>query len=277
MRRPHRTLASSLLIVAALSAATFADTTLVYDASFVDGSTEPSVDQLGLGSMQAGDSQIPDSNPTATPGNGEIVLGVTRPASLASGVVSSGMWVTPVNFDQGSVVGLQARFVRPSGPSSGGWAVGVGARTGDQNDLGTDTRVTANLTSRAGGTARLQVPFGATSQTNIDVPPAMYDAIFRTDDPEAFTLGLLVDRKLGNATASLTVDGFPVLSRSFQLKDFQATQGPVITAVGAAIANGSASGQTVTVHLRDFRIYVGKQRCPQSQPRCVSGLQWGRR
>ncbi len=172
------------------------------------------------------------------------------------------MWVTPVNFDQGSLFALQAKYVRPDGPSSGGWAVAVQARTGHQADLATETRVTANLTARAGGTARLQVPFGATSPTFVDVPPAMYYAIYRSDDPEAFTLGLLVDRVSGNATASLAVDGIPVLSRSFQLKDFQADDGPTITAVGAPIANGNASGETVTVHLRDFRIYVGKHRCP---------------
>ena len=79
------------------------------------------------------------------------------------------------------------------------------------------------LNVRAGGTARLNVPRGATSQTFVDVPAPMYDAIFRLNDPEPYMLQLLVDRVTGNGSASLKVGDFPVLSRSFQLSQFQAT------------------------------------------------------
>jgi hypothetical protein len=264
-----KTLVNSILIVAALSAATFADTTLVYDASFGGDTFQPSVDKAEFGPLKPGDTEVAGSNPTATPDNGQVVLSVTRPADLASGVVSSGLFVTGLNFDQGSLFGLQATFIRPLGPSSGGWAAGaLNARTGDESDLDDEVRVNATLNVRAGGTARLNVPRGATSQTFVDVPAPMYDAIFRLNDPEPYTLQLLVDRVTGNGTASLKVGDFPALSRSFQLSQFQANSGPAITAVGPTIANGSASGQTVSVHVRNFRIYTGKHRCPPSQPLC---------
>ena len=196
-------------------------------------------------------------------------MSVTRPTTLLSGVVSSGLFATNVNFEQGSLLGLQATFVAPVGPSSGGWAAGaLNARTGDESDLAGEIRVNATLNVRAGGTARLNVPFGAVSQTFIDVPAPVYAAIFRPDNPEPFTLQLLVDRRTGNGRASLRVGDFPILSRSFQLSQFQSHSGPAISAVGPTIANANASGQTVSVHLRDFRIYTGKRRCPASQPLC---------
>jgi hypothetical protein len=270
MRHGSRTLASSVLIVAALSAATFADTTLVYNASFGGDSFQPSVDKLEIGALKAGDTEIAGTNPAATPDKGEVVLSITRPAGLASGVVvSSGLFATGLNFDQGSVVGLQATFIRPAGPKSGGWAAAaLNARTGDESDLGGETRVNVTVNVRADGTARLNVPFGATSQTFVAVPAPVYDAIFRPNDPEPFTLQLLVDRVTGNGRASMKVGDFPVLSRSFQLAEFQANSGPAITVLGPTIANANATGQTVSVHVRDFRIYAGKHRCPASQPLC---------
>lgn len=258
-----------LLIVAALSAATFADTALVYNVSFGDDSFAPSVDKLEIGTLKPGDAGITGANPGATHQKGEVVLSVTRPTGLVTGVASSGLFATGLNFDQGSLFGLQATFIAPVGPSSGGWAAGaLNARTGGESDLASETRVNATLNVRAGGTARLNVPRGAVSQTFVDVPTPVYDAIFRANDPEPFTLQLLVDRRTGNGRASLKVGDFPVLSRSFQLSQFQSNGGPAISAVGPTIANANASGQTVSVRVRDFRIYVGKGRCPASQPLC---------
>ena len=259
---------SSLLFVVALSAATFADTSLVYVASFGSNTLAPSLDKLRFGSLKRGDAEIYGSNPTATLVDGEVVLSVTRPADLSGGVVASGVFNTNVRFDQGSLFGLQATFIRPAGPITGGWAAALSARTGDESDLFEETRVNASLSARPGGTARLNVPFGATSPTSVDLPAPVYEAIFRPDNPEPFTLQLLVDRVTGNGNASLRVGDFPVLSRSFQLSQFQANSGDPITAVGPAIANANAPGQTVSVRLRDFRIYVGKHRCPPTQPLC---------
>jgi len=269
MRRlwmPVRCICAAVL----LSAAAFEGTTLVYKASFGGGTLVPSLDKLDFGALKPGSTEVANTNPTASLDKGEVTLGVTRPTGLATGVVaSSGVFVTDLEFDQGSLFGLQATFVGPRGPSSGGWAAGaLSARTGDESDLNGETRVNATLNARVGGTARLNVPFGATSQTFVDVPAPMYAAIFRLTDPAPYTIRLLVDRISGTGRASLSVDGFAPLSRTFQLSDFQAESGPSITAVGATIANANAPGQTVTVRMRDFRIYTGKHRCPASQPLC---------
>lgn len=258
----------SLLFVTALSAATFADTSLIYIASFGNDTLEAAFDKLGFGALKRGDSEIDGSSPTATLDNGEVVLSVTRPADLVGNVAASGVFNTNVRFDQGSLFGLQATFVRPIGPISGGWGPALNARTGAESDLFSATRVNATLNVRPGGNARLNVPFGATSPTFVDLPGPVYDAIFRSDNPEPFTLQLLVDRITGNGSASLKVADFPVLSKSFQLSQFKANSGDPITAVGPAVANANAPGQTVSVHVRDFRIYVGKHRCPPTQPLC---------
>lgn len=262
-----KTLTRSTVLVFALSAATFADTKLVYNASFGDYSLSPSLDKHEFGALKPGDTEIDGANPTGTLGDGEVVLAVTRPADLASGVVvSSGLYVTPVRFRQGSVWGLQSTFVRPIGPISGGWATVLNARTGDESDLNGEVRVSASLNVRPGEAARLNVPRGATSQTFVDLPPAMYDAIFRRDEP--FTIRLLIDRVSGEGTASLKVGDFPVLSRTFQLSEFQANSGPDVEAVGPAVANANAPGQAVSVRVRDFRIYEGQRLCPPTQPLC---------
>ena len=112
------------------------------------------------------------------------------------------------------------------------------------------------------------MPFGAAAQTFVELPGPMYQAIFRTDDPEPFTLQLIVDRISGNGRASLMVEGFPTLTRTFQLSNFTADAGPAISAVGTAIGNANAPGQTISVRMRDFRIYTAKHRCPASQPLC---------
>lgn len=260
------TLTRSMALVIALSAATFADTRLVYNSSFGDFSLSPSLDTHEFGTLQPGDTEVEGANPTVTTGDGEVVLSVTRPADLAGGVVvSSGLYVTDVGFGKGTIWGLQGTFVRPVGPISGGWAAVLNARTGDERDLPGEIRVNASLNVRPGEMARLNVPFGATSQTSVDVPPPMYDAIFRHDEP--FTLQLLIDRISGNGTASLKVGDFPLLSKTFQLSQFQANSGPDIEAVGPAVANANAPGQ-VSVRVRGFRIYEGQRRCRPTQPLC---------
>jgi hypothetical protein len=259
-----------LPLVALLSAATVADTQLVYNASFGGGSLVPSVDKLGYGAMKPGDTEIANTDPRAIPERGEVTLSVTRPVGLAAGtVVSSGLFIPDRDFDQGSRFVLQATFVGPDGPSSGGWAAAsLSSKTGDESDLNGDVRLNTTINVRAGGTARLNVPFGAASQTFVELPGPMYNAIFRKTDPEPFTLQLLVDRITGTGRTSLMVEGFATLSRTFQLSDFKAESGPAITAVGTAVGNANAPGQTISVRVRDFRIYTGKHRCPASQPLC---------
>jgi hypothetical protein len=105
----------------------------------------------------------------------------------------------------------------------------------------------------------LNVPLGAASPTFVDLPPELYDAIYRDVDPEPFVLELEIDRVTGFGTASLKV-GDAVLSRNFVLSDFRANAGPIITAVGPSIANANATGASVSVHVREFRIYSGQHR-----------------
>lgn len=261
-----KTLTRSLVLVIALSAATFADTRLVYNSSFGDFSLSPSLDTHDFGTPLPGSTEVAGANPTVTTGDGEVVLSVTRPSDLASGVVvSSGLYITPVRYGPGTILGLQGTFVKPVGPTSGGWAAVLNARTGNERDLPAEIRVNASLNVRPGETARLNVPFGATSQTSADLPPDMYDAIFRHDEP--FTLQLLIDRVSGNGTASLKVGDLPPLSKTFQLSQFLANSGPNIEAVGPAVANANAPGQ-VSVRVRSFRMYEGQRRCPPTQPLC---------
>jgi len=270
MRFHFAFLAKSVAIVSLLSGAAAADTQLVYFASFGGGSLTPSLDKLGFGALKRGDTEIANTDPRAVPARGEVALSITRPVGLATGTVaSSGLFVTDLDFDQGSRFMLQATFVGPDGPSSGGWAAAaLSGKTGDESDLNSDLRVNATINVRAGGVARLNVPFGATVQTFVEIPGPMYQAIFRKIDPEPFTLQLMIDRISGNGRASLLVEGFPTLTRTFMLADFKAHDGPPITAVGTAIGNANAPAQTISVRVRDFRIYTGKHRCPASQPLC---------
>ena len=230
---------------------------LVYQASFPNGSYDSSVDRLHLGALKKGDSQIANSYPTWNAAPGEVVMKITRPAGVPSTVaVSAGVFAQPVSFAAGSRLRLSATFVAPSGPLDiGGWAVAVSARTGGQNDLPTDTRATVTLQSRPNGIARLNVPFGSTAPTSVFLTAAVHKLIFGAH-PKPFTIELSIDRVTGKGEASLKVEN-RVLSAGFNLSDFSAAPGsPVITAVGAAVANANAPGATVSVHLRDFRIYT---------------------
>ena len=229
---------------------------LAYQATFPNGSLQASVDHLGVGPMVMGDSNTADSNPTFTRLPGELLIAVTHPVGLSPATVASaGVFVTPVQFGPGSILRMSGTFRAPMGPLAiGGWAVALAARTGDQDDLATDTRVTVTLRALPGGMLRLNVPFGAASRTFLDLPVAVRDEIFSAVAPKPFTLELSIDRTTGMAQATLTVENrvFPL---SFALSDF-GVNGPPITAVGATIANAGAPGQTVSVHVRDFEIYT---------------------
>jgi hypothetical protein len=231
-----------------------------YNAARANDSLNPSIDTSvpGIGALQFGHSEINNPNPVHTVGNGEIVLGVTLPLTVVSVSVTSGVFATPVDFATGSIFELRGRYVAPAGPSNGGWAVGILARTGDARDLTTITqKVVATLQFRPGATARLNIPYGATAHTPVDLPKADYDAITNSLNPTPFTLALLVDRVMGTGTAILTVNE-TAFSSSFKLKDFQANSGPAITAVGTVIANATASGDSVDVHVTDFEIFLVK-------------------
>jgi hypothetical protein len=230
---------------------------LVYQAAFPNGSLQASVDHLRIGPMVTGDSQVANSNPTYTRLPGELLMAITHPVGLPIPMVASaGIFSTPVNFGPGSVFRLSATFRAPVGPLAiSGWAIGLSARTGNADDLASATRVTAVLRTAPGGVLRLNIPFGSTLPTFVVLPTAIRDEIFSAVAPKPFTLDLSINRITGMGGATLTVDN-DVFPLTFALSDFRANGGPIITAVGASIANAGAPGQTVSVHVRDFRIYA---------------------
>jgi len=231
---------------------------LAYQASFPNGSLESSVDHLNIGPMQAGDTLIPDTNPTIEKRPGEIFISISRPVDLSPDLYPAmGVWATPVDFGPGTVSRISATYRAPVGPlPGGGFAIGINAKTGNKDDLTTDTRIAVTINVRPGFVVRLSVPFGATQPTAMPLPQAAKDAMFSTTDPEPFTLELTMDRKLGKGKAQLTV-GDQVFSLDFTLSDFLKDGGPSITAVGPGLAvNPNAPGQTASVHVRDFRIYT---------------------
>lgn len=236
------------------SAASSADLPPVYQASFLNSASSPSLDSLRVGALQPGFSAL-TQNPTFTPGSEGMTIGLTRPNDpTLVGPVGAGLFATPVSFGQGSIFALQATFVAPIGPHEGGnvWAAAVGARTGDQDDLAEETRLAATFQVRGDG-ARLNV-VGATApanQPNLSQP--IYDSIFDPTNPQPFTLYLLVNRETGGGTAMLTVGAFTT-SVNFLMAAFQANAGPAVTAVGPSLAVNNLPGQSASITVRDFSI-----------------------
>lgn len=232
---------------------------LAYLVNFHNGSLDSSVDHLGAGAMVPGDPLIPNSSPTVSALPGEILVSIHRPLGLSFDLIpSESVWATPVHFAPGSVVRLSATFRAPAGPlPGGGFAIGVNARTGGKDDVAPDNeRIATTINVRPGFVVRLNVPFGSTQPTNMVLPQAVKDAIFSATDPQPFTLSLTIDRVSGTGKSELKV-GDQVYSLTFELSDFRADGGPIITAVGPGIAvNSNGPGQTASVHVREFRIYA---------------------
>lgn len=232
---------------------------LAYEASFPNGSLDSSIDKLNLGPMQPGDTLIPGSNPTFTPLKGEFLVGITRPVDLPpDSIPAASLWATPVDFGPGSVSRIRATFIAPVGPyaTTGGFAMGLVAKTGGKDDLAEEPRIATTVNVRRNQLVRFNVPFGSVETRNMVLPQDVKDAIFSTTDPQPFTLELTVDRTTGTGTAKLMVID-QVFTLTFTLADFTASGGPAITSVGPGIAvNSNGPGQTASVHVRDFRIYA---------------------
>lgn len=233
---------------------------LAYLATFPNGSLEPSLDKLNAGPMEASDPLIPDSNPTIVAAPGEVIVSIHRPLGLSPDEIpAESIFARPVKFGPGSVVRIRATFIAPVGPyaTTGGFAMGLGARTGGKDDLSTETRVFATVNVRPNQLVRFQVPFGSVEPRNTVLPQDVKDAIFSTTDPQPFTIEMTIDRRDGTGTVKLMVIDQVFALPSFHLSDFLADGGPVITAVGPGIAvNSNGPGQTASVHIREFRIYT---------------------
>jgi hypothetical protein len=253
------------------AALALSDLTLVYDANFDDGTLNPSVDSLGIGAMQIGDTLIPGSNPSAVIENGGVTLSITRPSGAPPGPVDVGLVATPVSFGLGSIVGIRAVYELPIGPHDAGtqWALGLVARTGPVDDLPAALRATATFTV-AGNVARLNTPFASTPAGLPTVPQSVYDAIFSGDDPATLTLELIVDRTTGLAYASLTSDSYFISRSNFTYANFGANFGPTITAVQPTIAISSGSDVTASVRVLDFQVFEAPE--PATWALFCSGL-----
>jgi hypothetical protein len=232
---------------------------LAYQATFPSGSLDASPDMLNVGPMQVGDTLVPDSNPTFEKGPGDIILGITRPVGLDPElIVAQSVWATGLNFGPGSVVRIRATFIAPAGPiPGGGFAIGLGAKTGGRDDLASDTRVFTTINVRPNFLVRLNVPFGSVETTNTVLPAEIKNMIFSATDPQPFTLELTIDRVHGTGQSKLTVGDKIVGPLSFHLSDFLRDSGPSITAAGPGIAvNSNGPGKTASVRVREFRIYT---------------------
>ena len=244
-----------MLLAMPVSSANAVELQPVYNAVLSNGSLAPSLDSLGVGDLQPGFT-LASADPTFTFSGDGTTVSLTRPTDpTLVGPVGAGLFATPVSFGKESVFALQATFLAPNGPHDIGnvWAAAVGARTGDQDDLAQETRVAATFQVRAGG-ARLNV-VGATAPANqLNLAQPIYDSIFDPNNPEPFTLYLLVNRATGNGTAKLTVGSYTT-SVDFLLADFQPNAGPPITAVGPSIAVSNGPGRTASITVRDFWVF----------------------
>ena len=231
---------------------------LAYLANFSQGSLDAALDKLGAGALQFGAFEVPGSNPTIEPRPGEILVSDYRPVGLDPDVIpASGVWATQLNFGPGTVSRYRATFIAPTGPlPGGGFAVGVNAKTGDKNDVFTDTRIAATVNVRPGFLVRFGVPFGSTEPARVVLPDDVKTAMFSSTDPQPFTIELTVNRTNGEGTAKLMVID-QVFTVPFTLSDFLKDSGPAISAVGPGIAvNSNAPGQTASVRVREFRIFA---------------------
>ena len=234
---------------------------LSYLATFPNGSLGAARDNLSPGAMQPGPTLIPGTNPTFTPLKGEFLVGITRPVDLPPDMIpAASIWATPVNFGPGSISRISTTFIAPVGPyaTTGGFAMGLVAKTGGKDDLGeSEPKIAVTVNVRPNQLVRFQVPFGSAEPRNIVLPQGVKDAIFSTTDPQPFTIELTIDRREGTGTVKLTVIDQVFSLPSFPLSDFLADSGPTITAIGPGIAvNSNGPGQSASVHVRDFRIYT---------------------
>lgn len=247
------------VIIRGTGTADAAQLRLAYLATFANGSLASSVDRLNAGPMQLGDTLVPNSNPTFEKGTGDIVLGITRPVDLSPDLVAAqSAWATHLDFGPGTISRIRATFIAPVGPiPAGGFAIGLGAKTGGNEDIPDQPRVFTTINVRPGFLVRFNVPFGAVETTNTVLSPEIKDLIFSTTDPQPFTLELTIDRTNGIGQAKLTVGDRVVGPLTFHLAEFLEGSGPTITAAGAGPAvNANGPGETASVHVRDFRIYA---------------------
>ena len=244
---------------------------LAYHAVFPGGSLNCFMDRIHSTpqALQEGDGQVPGQTSSFTPGTQGKVLHLTTPDAIplipgdpdANTQTSSvGLFSTGLNFGPGTFFSTRATFVRPNGPFGGkSWAVTLNARTGDKNDLGTEKRLNMTLRFRS-GVATLNAFENGQLLKSTPVPAPVYNSIVSSSQP--FTLELIVSRITGKGAAILTTAGASPLPLQFGLSSFRSTSGPVISAVGPALANCCAAGKSASVELTDFQILAHPSTLP---------------
>jgi hypothetical protein len=240
-----------------------AQSQIVYHAWFPNGSLECGYVDYIHGTrqpMKYGDGRVADTTGIlfgAAP-SGALAMGLTAPNPIQPDTTPSvGVFSTDLNFGSGRVFTTQATFRALDGPRlpGNGWAVGVAARTGDENDLESDTRlaVVFRILEDKGAVLRVLEADDRLDQRPVD--DGVVASIFNRTSPQPFTLKLVVDRQTGKGAASLTAGSY-VLEFPFEMKTFLATSGPPITTIGASVANCCAPGRTVYAEVSDFQILV---------------------
>jgi hypothetical protein len=244
---------------------------LAYHAIFPGASLSCFMDRIHSTpqALEQGEGQVAGQSSSFTAGTLGVVLHLTTPDPIPlipsdpdgnTQTSSVGLFSTGLNFGPGTFFSARATFVGPNGPFGGkSWAVTVNARTGGKQDLGTATRL--NMTLRfKGGTAALNAFEAGDSRGSTPVPMATYNAIVSSSQP--FTLELMVSRITGKGAAILTTAGAVPLYLTFALSTFGSTSGPVISAVGPALANCCAAGKTASVEVTDFQILAHPSTLP---------------
>ena len=244
---------------------------LAYHAIFPGGSLNCFMDRIHSTpqALLRGDGQVAGQTSSSTVGTQGIVLHLTTPDPIPlipgdpegnTQTSSLGLFSTGLSFGPGTFFSTRATFVRPNGPFGGkSWAVALNARTGDEDDLGTETRLNMTVRFKAGA-ATLNAFEAGDSRGSVPVPTTTYGAIVSSSQP--FTLELMVSRITGKGAAILTTAGAVPLYLKFTLSTFGSTSGPTISTIGPALANCCAAGKTASVELTDFQVLTHPSKLP---------------
>ena len=210
--------------------------------------------------LVVGDGQVDGSDPSGTPTDDGLLLSVTAPGTIPDDKIPSvGVFSTNLDFGPGSVFSVQATFQNPTisflDPSARAWATTVTARTGGQDDLKSEARLSVTVRVK-GAAASMNIieidQNGGGPLGNQVIDGELKANIFEKHLP--YTITLSVDRTTGKAQATLTSGSEKLPLGPFDLTTFLANSGPIITGVGPAVANCCVPGAKVTALLSDFRI-----------------------
>jgi len=246
---------------------------LAYHATFTGGSLDCFMDRIRPTpqALQKGDGQVPGETVSFTGGTQGLVLGLTAPSPIPpipghaaddTQTPSVGVFSTGLNYGPGTFFSARATFKAPNGPfGDGAWAVGLNARTGGKDDLWSEHRLNVTLKFKKGAASLNVFDDGASAGTS-PVPAGFYKSIISSSQP--FTIELIVNRMPGLGAAILTTAGAAPVTLQFALKNFGPKSGPVVNAIGPALATCCVEAMPLSVELTDFQILVHPSTPPRS-------------